>query len=109
MFNSSWSFCIALFMTYKQFQMTFSDTYHKNTNHSTVISRLWVESSRMTHINKVVEESRIERFGQGVPGEGGLLRVQSDRNSLRLATPLAVHDATGQFILQTVLINSQQV
>lgn len=61
-----------------------------------------------THINEVVEQSAVQRLGQGVPGETRLLRVQSHRDGLGLPAPLTVHDPTGQLAAEAILRDPQQ-
>lgn len=62
-----------------------------------------------TDVDQEVEETRIQSFGQGISGEGGLFRVQGDGDGLSLPTPLTVHDSAGEFTAEAVLRNAQQV
>lgn len=61
-----------------------------------------------TDIDEVVEEAGVQRLGQGVPGEAGLLGVQGDGDGLGLPAPLAVHRPAGQFAAEAVLRDAQQ-
>lgn len=62
-----------------------------------------------TDIDEEVEESGVQRFGQGISGETGLLGVQGHRDGLGLPTPLTVHNPAGQLTAETVLRDPQQV
>ena len=62
-----------------------------------------------THLHQVVEDSRVEGLGEGVPRVGGLLLVQRHADGLRLVSPLGLHLAAGQLVLQARRVDAQQV
>lgn len=64
--------------------------------------------SRTPDLHEKVKQPGVQRFGEGVPRVTGLLHVQSHIDGLHRAAPLAVHLAARQFLLQTILLDSQQ-
>lgn len=61
-----------------------------------------------TDVDQEVEEAGVERFGQSISGETGLLRVQGDGDGLGLPSPLTVHDPAGELTAETVLRDPEQ-
>lgn len=61
-----------------------------------------------TDVNQEVEEAAVQRLGQSVSGEAGLLRVHGDGDGLGLAAPLTVHNSAGQLTAQAILRDPEQ-
>lgn len=61
-----------------------------------------------TYIHQVIKHTGMKGLGQCIPGVAGLFHIQCDINGLRFASPLALHLSAGQFLLQAVLVNSQE-
>lgn len=62
-----------------------------------------------THVHQEVEEASIEGFGKSIAAEVGLFHVEGDIDDLLSAAPFAVHLAAGQFLLEALLVDGQEV
>lgn len=60
------------------------------------------------YLNQVVEDPRMQGFGESVPSVTGLLHVQSYVDGFLGTPPLAVHLPARQLLLETVLIDPEQ-
>lgn len=61
-----------------------------------------------SYLNQEVKDTRVQCFGEGVACVTRLLHIQGHVNGLQGTAPFAVHLATGQLLLQTILVDTQQ-
>lgn len=60
------------------------------------------------YLDQEVKQPWMQGFGEGVTRVTRLLHVQRHVDRLNCTSPLAVHFPARQFLLQTVLIDSEQ-